>query len=131
MDLLSDLFRSLLRAPTWVIVWMSVGLLPANLASLFFLDQPLGPVIAILTIGGLLPNLALLVKHRGFTSVMGVPHTIAWVPLLVVAVVVLATREPSTSYAVYLLILIAVNGFSLVFDVPDTVRWARGAHTTY
>lgn len=131
MDLFTDIWRSLLRAPTWVMVWMSVVLLPANVASLFFLDAPLGPVVAILTIGGLLPNLALLAKHRGFTSVMGVPHTLAWLPLLVVAVVVLVTQEPSTPYAVYLVVLIAVNGFSLLFDVPDTLRWSRGEVVTY
>lgn len=131
MDLLTDIWRSLLRSPTWVMVWMSVALLPANLASLFFLGDPLGPVVAVLTIGGLLPNVALLAKHRGFTSVMGVPHTIAWIPLLVVAAVVLVTKEPSTPYAVYLALLIAVNGFSLVFDVADTLRWSRGEVTTY
>lgn len=131
MNLLSDITTSLLRAPAGVLVWMSLGLLPANVASLFFLDQPYGVLVAVLAIGGLLPNLVIMARYRGFTSVMGVPHTLAWIPLVVLALVVLLSADVSTSYAVFLVVLVAVDGISLYFDVPDTLRWRRGEQTTY
>ncbi len=131
MGLLTDITTSLLRAPLGVLVWMSVALLPVNVASLFFLDEPLGGVVAALAVGGLLPNLVIMARYRGFTSVMGVPHTMAWIPLLVVALVALTTQDVSTSYAVFLGVLVVVDGISLYFDVPDTLRWRRGEHTTY
>ncbi|WP_323791872.1 hypothetical protein [Nocardioides sp.] len=131
MNLLSDITTSLLRAPAGVLVWMSLGLLPANVASLFFLDQPYGVLVAVLAIGGLLPNLVIMARYRGFTSVMGVPHTLAWIPLVVLALVVLLSADVSTSYAVFLVVLVAVDGISLCFDVPDTLRWRRGEQTTY
>lgn len=131
MSLLSDIAKSLLRAPLGVLVWMSAALLPANVASLFFLDEPLGVLVAVLAIGGLLPNLAIMARYRGFTSVMGVPHTLAWTPLLALALLVLATQDVAAPYAVFLVVLVVVDGISLYFDVPDTLRWRRGEQTTY
>ena len=133
MGLLNDLRVSAFKMPVWVLVWLSVALMPANLAVLLFLDEPFAIAVAVLISAGLLPNIVLLVHDRKFTSVMGVPHTFAWVPLVLVVIYALL-RHPddmSSAYETYLYVLLVVNGISLAADIPDTARWIRGHVTVY
>lgn len=128
MGLLVELRDSAFRMPAWVLVWLGVVLMPVNLAVLLFLGEPRAAVIAALVFAGLLPNVVLLVRDRRFTSVMGVPHTFAWVPLVLVILYTVLQRsdDMSATYEVYLYVLLVVNGLSLVADVTDTVRWSKG-----
>ncbi|AXT84657.1 hypothetical protein C6I20_05250 [Aeromicrobium sp. A1-2] len=133
MSLLTELRDSALQMPARVLVWLCLALVPANLAILLFLDEPFAIPIAALVFAGLLPNVALLVRHRRFTSVMGVPHVLAWVPLMPVVVFALLRHsdDMSTTYEIYLYVLLVVNGLSLAMDIPDAARWTKGERTVF
>ena len=53
MSLFTDIFQSFRRLPLWVQIWMVLILIPINLTSLFFLDQPMGSWIAALAVFGM------------------------------------------------------------------------------
>ena len=66
----------------------------------------------------------------GMTRVMSIPHLFAWIPLQVGIPLRLIGAVGSghvTAGAWWLgVVLFAVNGVSLVFDLLDSWRWLRG-----
>jgi len=123
-SLITDVWTSLRALPTWVIVWMNFILVPANVASLFFLDQPMGIWVAVLAIGGMLPNLGVIAYDRGISKLMSIPHLIPWT--LLVGLILFARPEGSETYSTYLWVLLAIDLFSLCFDYPDAIKWLKG-----
>ena len=73
--------RSFRRLPLWVQGWMVFLLIPANLFSLFFLSEYMGVLVCVLAIGGMAPNLLIIVFDRGLSKLMAIPHIILWTPL--------------------------------------------------
>jgi len=64
------------------------------------------------------------------SRLMAMPHLFAWVPLSVFIAMRLldfsggmVMEKPEFIFAV---VIMVVNGISLVFDAVDTVRWCRG-----
>ncbi len=122
-DLL-EIYKSFRALPLWVQVWMLAWLVPVNLASLYFLSEPLGVWIALLAILGMAPNVLIVLRERGFSKLMALPHILPWTAL--VAIVVLARPEQPALYVGYLVLLAATNFISLLFDYPDAIKWLRG-----
>ena len=105
---ISRIFRSLFSLPAWVIVWMLVFLIPANLAGLFMLDTQSGRWIALLGAGGLLVNLVPVFVNGGFSRVLAIPHLVFWLPLE--------------------LVLLARDGSKLSAETERGATVAEGAH---
>jgi len=102
-------------------------LVPVNLASLWFIPFFGGDWIAGLAIAGMAFNIPIMFKDRGMSKLMALPHLIFWIPLVLVAYWILTNKGGVPShYVVYLRVLIAVSVVSLVFDIPDFIRWLRG-----
>lgn len=121
-----DIWRSFMRVPTWVAIWIFVILVPVNLLSLVFWDVPFGIWIAVLAIGGMMPNLFIMMKERGVSKLMSLPHVIVWTPLVILVAWVLATQELDSTTAMFLIVLLVVDVISLVFDYVDFFKWRRG-----
>ncbi|KCV83236.1 hypothetical protein ATO10_00705 [Actibacterium atlanticum] len=121
-----DIFRSFLRLPLWVQIWVAVVLAPINLAALAFLDAPGGVWIAVLSIGGMLPNVAIMIKERGLSKAMSFPHLVIWVPLVVLVAFKVTTQDLPAGFATYLWALLIIDLVSLGFDFPDAYKWWRG-----
>jgi hypothetical protein len=51
---------------------------------------------------------------------------VIWTPLIALILWLLAQGGLAPGYARYLMILLAVDLFSLVLDYADTVKWLRG-----
>ncbi len=119
-----DIWRSYRALPLWVQIWVAFVLGPVNAASLFFIDQPMGIWVALLAIGAMLPNIAIMLYERGLSKMMAWPHLLPWSAL--VAWLVIAPPQTTGAYGVYLSILLVVNLISLVFDFPDALKWLRG-----
>lgn len=121
------IWHSFRRLPLWVQIWVAGILVPVNLVSLAFWTAPFGWLVACLAVGGMLPNLAIMLRERGLSKRMAVPHLMVWGPLVGVLVWLLMSGLPlSQDYARFLWLLLAVDGLSLAFDIPDAVRWYRG-----
>ena len=82
MSLVRDIWGSTLRLPTPVQVWVFVVLMPVNLAALLVVGQPWGGVVAGLAVGALAVNGVVMVRDRGFSLAMALPHVVLWIPLL-------------------------------------------------
>jgi len=127
MTLVSDLWKSFRGLPTWVQIWMVLILVPVNVVSVRFLGQPSAGLIALLAIGGMVPNIVIMIADRGFTNRMAVPHVILWIPLVgfIAYLLFVSDADLSATYATYLKALLIVNLISLTFDIPETMEWYR------
>lgn len=97
---------------------------PINMASLFFLAEPMGGWIAFLAIGAMMLNAPIVIAERGFSKLMAFPHLIPWTVL--VLILIFASPSGTEAYRVFLMILLAVDVISLAFDYPDALNWWRG-----
>ena len=107
--------------PTWVKIWMNFILGPVNLATLAFVKEPSGALIAALAIGGMALVVALVVITGGFNKVVAAGHILPWVPL--VLMIAFANPGGSELYQTFLMVLLVVNTISLAFDFNDVCLW--------
>ena len=127
MQLPTEIWQSFRRMPRWVQIWVAFILVPVNISSVVLAHSPGGILIAVLAIGGLLPNVALMFLQRGFSRAMAPSHVALWTPLVVILWQELVGGQGLGSAAcTHLAILLTVDLVSLGFDFPDTIRWIRG-----
>jgi len=116
-----DSFRAI---PGWVQVWIMLMLAPINMASLFFLNEPMGMLIAFLANIGMLLNIPVMVYDRGVSKLMSIPHLVPWTALVVL--IMFYRPEATGFYDIFLWVLLIINLISLVFDYVDSVKWIKG-----
>lgn len=127
MARLAAIWASFRRLPSWVQLWVTVVLVPVNTAALVFWWAPGGPMIATLAVGGMLPNIPIMLAERGFSRLMALPHVLIWTPLMVIVGGFLADLAlVDGAWRVYLTVLLVVDLVSLVFDWRDLWAWWRG-----
>jgi hypothetical protein len=124
---LRDCWISFRALPAWV-QWGVGGLLiPVNALSFFMLDTPTGRLGATASLVVVLSNLPLMLIERGMSRLLSIPHLIAWIPLCAALLSRGLSDDPISSLERGLLVmLLAVNGVSLMFDSLDSWRWLRG-----
>ena len=118
------IMRSYNELPNWVKIWMNFILGPINLATLAFLSQPSGALIAALAIGGMVLTVAIVIASGGFSKLAAAGHILPWTPL----VLMLAFARPEGGTAIYqtfLTILLIANVISLAFDLNDVRLWIK------
>ena len=121
--MIADVWASFTAMPLWVRIWVAAILVPANMAALALIGHPGGWLIAVLAVGGMVPNAVMLLLMRGFSKAMALSHVALWLPLLWLIV----QGAPGTGWHGALIWLIfLVDAFSLVFDIPETLAWMRG-----
>jgi len=64
-----EIWNSFRATPGWVQVWIVLLFMPINMASLFFLDKPMGMLIAFLANAGMLLNIPVTDVHTASPSV--------------------------------------------------------------
>ncbi|WP_164657786.1 hypothetical protein [Tropicibacter sp. Alg240-R139] len=125
--MIANIWASFRRLPLWVQIWVGAILMPVNLLPLAFLGQLGAGLIAFLAIGGMALNLPILLRYQGFSKAMAFPHLLLWVPLVgVIAVHLQGLEGARDSYVALLLVLLAVDVISLLFDTVDAIKWWRG-----
>ena len=123
-NILVDWWNSFRALPGWVQIWVALILAPVNMASLFFIHEPMGLWVAFLANIAMLLNLPVLLVERGFSKLMAFPHIIPWTILVII---ILFYRPQATGlYDTYLWVLLGVNIISLIFDYPDAIAWWKG-----
>ena len=110
--------------PKWVKFWMMFILGPVNMASLLFLNEPSGVLVAALVLSGVALSVAPVFFIRGFSKALAPGHLVPWT--LLIGLIVFARPDGSAAYGTYLNILLVVNGLSLVFDYVDSYKWLKG-----
>lgn len=127
------LWQSFRRLPMWVQLWMAAILLPANLFSLFLLDYPSARMIALAALLALGSNMLLMYWYAGFTRLMALPHLLVWGPLEVILLMYLIAGAPALTIneVMYICLILAVNGISLLFDARDSWHWLQGERQVF
>lgn len=120
-----DCWVSFRAMPAWVQIWVFFILVPINMASLFFVNQPGGVLVAFLANIAMMLNMPVMLYDRGFSKMMALPHLLPWT--ILVGILIFARPEATGVYDTYLYVLLGVNVISLLFDFPDAVKWIRGA----
>ncbi|WP_375553316.1 hypothetical protein [Roseovarius mucosus] len=123
--MIRQIWQSYRRLPLWVQLWVALILVPVNAASLFFVTQPAGAWLALMAVGAMLCNGLLMLIERGFSKVMALPHILIWTPMLGL-ILWLLTQDITPTYRNYLVILLAVDVFSLILDFIDSRKWLSG-----
>ncbi len=122
-----EIWQSFRRLPLWVQIWIAAILVPVNLASLLFMTEPQGSLVAALAVGGMAPNLSIMLRDHGFSRAMALPHLLIWVPLVIVLIGLLTGGAAlPVEYRQFLTLLLVINTVSLAFDCLDALRWWRG-----
>ncbi|MDE2155174.1 MAG: hypothetical protein KGJ32_04660 [Xanthomonadaceae bacterium] len=124
------IWRSWRSLPGWVQVWVGLILVPVNVLPFFFLDTWSGRAGALAALVVVATNLPIMWVAAGMTRAMSLPHLLAWIPLQIGLLLRVAGKvgaaPPSRAEAVLAVLLLVVNGISLVFDVLDSWRWLKG-----
>jgi hypothetical protein len=122
--MIKDIWSSFRSLPAWVQIWVAFILAPVNMATLLFINQPGGLLVAGLANLAMMLNMPVMLRERGFSKLMGLPHLIPWTIL----VYILAFQRPAAEglYDTFLTVLLITNTISLLFDYPDTLRWFQG-----
>jgi len=122
--MIADIWNSFRSLSLWVQIWVALILVPTNLFSMVFIDQPSGKLIAFLAVTAMAPNVAVIFIERGFSKLMALPHIPLWTILLVILLFWRPTGSPQ--YQMFLSVLFLVNLVSLIFDYMDAYKWWRG-----
>lgn len=125
MRLIGDIWASYRALPGWVQLWLAFVLVPVNFASLFWIGVAGGAVVAILAVGGIMPNTVILVRERGLSKALAFAHLAVW-PILIVVLAIWLGNGGSEVPRWYLWLLLGVNLVSLGFDLRDGWHWLRG-----
>lgn len=120
-------FRSV---PAWVQIWVALILIPVNAAGFFLMDWWSGQMVAWAALFVVATNMPIMYLEGGMSRLMSIPHLIAWIPLELGLIMRLmgevGAAAPSQPEMLFIVLVLAVNGISLVFDGLDSVRWLRG-----
>lgn len=127
VDWILRILKSTFSLPVWVIVWIFLFLIPANFSGLFLLNYDAGFWVALLGAGAIAINSIILLLNGGFSKVLAVPHLLLWIPLQAILLWRYFTVPDLSSFeATYILIIVIINGISIVFDFYDTWEWMKG-----
>ncbi|WP_299842349.1 hypothetical protein [uncultured Roseovarius sp.] len=122
-----DIWQSFRRLPVWVQIWVAAILVPVNLSPLLFLSEFQGVMVATLAVGGMAPNLVIMMRDHGFSRAMALPHLLIWTPLVIFLINLLSSgAELPDIYRNFLILLLLVDLVSLAFDCLDALKWWRG-----
>jgi hypothetical protein len=122
-----EIWHSFRRMPLWVQFWVLVILAPANLLPLAFVSESYGVWVAALSVGGMLPNLPIMLMERGLSKRMALPHLLIWTPLIVlIGWLLLSGPVLSDGFRSMLIVLLIVDLVSLAFDYVDAWKWKQG-----
>jgi len=118
--------RSFMRLPLWVRFWIPFGLGGANLAAFFMTHTPTGYWAAWCAAFIVAVNGPTILIQRGWGKLLALPHLIVWIPLLAFIVQRIGEPDVSDTELAFGIVLLVVNGISVVFDTADAWRWFAG-----
>ena len=116
--------RGIFRLPIGVRLWLML-LMAVNLVVPVIYLQRSEARIVLLTFLASLLLMVLITRTSGFTRLLGLGHVL-WIPLVLFLVTRLESIPVGDAYGVWVRSVIALNSISLVLDLVDAVRFARG-----
>ena len=116
-------FRHIMGLPVHWRLWV-MALVVVNMASLVFIDRLEARwVLGAFAFGGMAQMV--LLARLGFVRLLGLGHFL-WFPLLYWLFGRLDGLSAQPNYASWIVVLMVMNGLSLVIDVVDVVKYMQG-----
>lgn len=121
--------QAIATSPAWVqtwVMWIQIVLF-ASLAT-FLIWRATWKDAAILVVANIamFATMIWLYSQVGFVRLLGLPHIIFWVPLVVYFVMRLRSGVMPTIPRIATLFLLSTLVISLAFDFADVARWLMG-----
>jgi hypothetical protein len=116
--------RGVLRSPLAIQLWLLVMAGMNAVVPLFYLERVEARVI-LATILVAATSMFALTARFGFTRILGLAH-VFWLALVPYLLTRLGEIPADDFFGMWIRGVILVNGTSLVFDVADVIRYARG-----
>jgi len=124
---LRSIWLSLRSLPIWVQVWVIGILIPVNASAFVLLEFQSAQWVAWSAIFVVATNIPIMFWERGLSKFMALPHLMAWIPLeFLLAMRMVSNPSLPPPEQTFVVILLVVNGVSIVFDTLDTWRWLKG-----
>lgn len=134
MDTIRTIWGSLRSLPRWVQVWVVGILIPVNVLPFFMLDTRVGLAAAVAAVVVVVTNVPIMWAYKGMNKAMSIPHLVAWGPLQVYLMMLLADAgfraETGGAELGLAVLLVMINGISLIFDLIDSAKWLAGDRAT-
>lgn len=125
--LVRDVWRSFRAMPGWVQLWVAFWLAPMNVAGFAFAPHPLAWIAGGLGSAAMAVNLVIMLRERGFSKAMALPHLPFWTVLVVLlAMALTGPGAPGGVFGAFLWALLVTDAVSLAFDYRDAWLWWRG-----
>jgi len=119
-----DFMRELLGQPWWLVIWIAwMGLV--NMAAAAFAGRSEARW-TLAAFAAAFVTMNVLYMAFGYVRLLGLGHVLFWTPLLVYLWPRLRRYDASTSFGLWLRVLFATNGLSLVVDYLDVIRYLLG-----
>lgn len=119
-------------APAWVGIWLNVLLLGAIVLplSLFIWKSTRLTALFVVLAGAFsVAGVMTLYDQLGYVKLLGLPHIIAWTPLVIHMWFKMKSPDVNFAPRVIMGIAIATMTISLAFDYVDTIRYIAGERT--
>jgi hypothetical protein len=127
MRRLLDAWASFRALPFRVQCWVGLCLVPVNLVPYAMLGTVTGRAAALAMSAVILTNVPILLRERGMSRLLSIPHLVAWMPLCIWLAWRFWTSTPMSAVEATLAwALLLVNSVSLVFDLIDSTKWLLG-----
>ncbi len=120
------------QAPAWVGIWLNLLLLGAIVLPLALFIWKSTRLTALFTLVAGVVGVAgvmALYQQFGYVKLLGLPHIVAWTPLVIYLVYTLRSAQIARAPQVIIGIAIATISVSLAFDYVDLLRYIAGDRT--
>ena len=111
-------------------MWVGCVLIPVNVLPFLALDTWSGRAGAVAALFVVATNVPIMWAAGGMSRAMSLPHLLAWIPLEIALALrvsgAVGSLPLSTTELALALVLLLINGISLIFDAIDSWRWCRG-----
>lgn len=91
------------------------------MATLAFLNQPAGTLIAALALSGMIITVGIVIAAGEFSKLAAAGHVLPWTYL--VWILIFARPDGPPIYQAFLTALLVLNAISLAFDFNDLRIW--------
>jgi hypothetical protein len=118
--------------PSWLQIWIPILFLGAFISPLVLLIWPKTRMIGAISFAASLIAAVLLdymYKQLGYVKLLGLPHIIAWTPLIIFLILQLRRNDFPVWPTRILKFIVVIIGISLVFDYVDVIRYFLGNTT--
>jgi hypothetical protein len=124
MKIMIQFFKAVLRMPKPWVAWLALLMIVNMVVPIFFIET-LEAQVVLATLLASAVLMMFIFAQKGFVRLLGLGHVL-WIPLLLWLSGRIDFTDASTGLDRWLVAITVLNGLSLVIDVVDVIRYAKG-----